>query len=214
MLESMEWWKSVRRSPHPMRSLSRRNHPQGERARVAFHPSAGDACRTANRRRKGCLKAYSPIIPTFHHSIFRNPGPEFLQFSRRPDSHSFETVRVGEVCGSIFGACPVLSSPRRTRRARRGCHAANLPVRQLVNYHSSCPFVLFVILIVILIVIVIVIEYEYAYVNVTVNDARHSAWGQRRREMPIPCGENEVDKARDKVFDKEKSHANPGSTRF
>ena len=193
---------------------------------LTAEPSAGGACtgRVASlcwrclpygeSQAKGLSEDPFSIIPTFHHSIFRNPGLEFRRFSRRPDSHSFETVRVGEVCGSIFGACPVLSSPRRTRRARRGCHAANLPVRQLVNCHSSCLFVLFVILIVILIVIVIVIEYEYAYVNVTVNDARHSAWGQRRREMPIPCGENEVDKARDKVFDKEKSHANPGSTRF
>ena len=57
--------------------------------------------------------------------------------------------------------------------------------------------------ILVLIVILIVIEYEYEYVNVNVNDARHSACGQRRREMPIPCGENGVDKARDKVFDKE-----------
>ena len=37
-------------------------------------------------------------------------------------------------------------------------------------------------------------------------------WRQFSRETPIPCGENGIDKAYDKVFDKEKSHANPGST--
>ena len=58
----------------------------------------------------------------------------------------------------------------------------------------------------IVIVILIVIE------CVNVNDASYSAWGQCNREMPIPCGENGVDEARDKARDQENSHANPGST--
>jgi len=39
-------------------------------------------------------------------------------------------------------------------------------------------------------------------------------WESFSRETPIPCGENGVDKARDKVFDKEKTHANPGRAFF
>ena len=88
----MEWWKTVRRSPL---SISLRSHPQGERARGAFHPCADDArriiCVCLRRwQRQGILALHlrGPSPPRRQTIILSpsnllHPAPPLLDGSRR-----------------------------------------------------------------------------------------------------------------------------------